>query len=315
MVRPAWSSLFLSPDGRAEGGPNWSTKLAGKLPGWLGWGAYTLGCFIVFVVWTFPTQVILDRAVVSLADTAEVYMDYQHGTIVWPGQAVFHEVAMTSPSWAAFPSLQLSRLAVTPSLLGMVRNSPLPLRLEVSGYGGEGWATIDQIADKVSVEFMLRRLELGRLLLSPVQEKSLIDGHLTLEGSVEGKPQDLFTLSGPVTMQISDGAVPENTFQGIRLPALQTLAANFEVEFSQGQVLVHSATLVTDGVEARVQGTIRLKTPLSESRLNLELQVKKTGTPPPALASLISLLPGSATAGGRASMRGVLGAPRVRSVR
>lgn len=309
----AWTSLLPAADRVAERGPALPTNtLPGKLPGWLGWSAYTLGCFVICVVWTFPTEVILDRAVVSLAHKTDVHVDYRYGNLAWPGQAVLHEVAVTSPSWLALPSLQLSRLAVRPSLVGLLHNSPVPLRLEVNGYGGEGWATIDQAADGMVLEFVLRQLELARLPL-PAGESPL-SGQLTAEGTVEGELQDLLSLSGPVSIQLTDGAAPEIALQGMRLPSLKTLAAELRAELSQGQVVVQTARLRTDGVEAHLQGSIRLRTPLSRSRLELELQVKKTGTPPPVLASLISLLPGSA-AGGRTSITGVLGAPHIRSVR
>ena len=318
LLRPAWAGLLASADRADEGLPALPAKLPATLPGWLGWSGYTLGCFVIFLLWTFPTEVILGRVAVSLVHKAGVHVDYRHGTLAWPGQVVLREVVMTRPMWAAAPQLQFSQLAVHPSLLGLFRDPPLPLRLEATGYGGEGWAAIDQTADGLSVEFVLRHLALERLPLPTSRGDTPVSGRLTARGTLQGNLQDFAdfaTLNGSVLTQITDGVVPESTVEGIRLPALQTLAATLEAEFFQGRAVVHTGKLITDGVEAHVQGSITLRTPLAQSRLDLEFHVKKTGTPPAALASLISLLPDSAGSGGRASITGVLGAPQVRSVR
>jgi len=284
-----------------------------RLSGWLAWGLYTLGCFVIFVVWTFPTEVIVDRILVALADKAEIHVQYAHSHMTWSLGVALQEVSIAGPA-IPHPSLQFARLTLQPGVLSLLRTPPLPLTLQARGYRGTLEAVIQNVEQDVRLQFSLRQLALERLPFPAPWDEGRIVGRITADGRLLGNFQQMASLVGPVSVTITDGAVQAGPLQGFRLPALAGLEAFGQAQFNRGQVDIATLTLKTEGLEVHLQGSLTLRSPVSRSPIDLQLVVRKTGKPPAALATLVSLLPASPTQPGerQAKIRGLLGAPQVR---
>ena len=310
LARLASSQLSVS--GLHAAGERLGKRLP-RLPSWFAWGVYTCVCFVIFVVWTFPAEVIVDRILVSLADKAKIHVQYTHSEVTWPLGVALQEVSIAGPA-VPQPSLQFMRLTLQPAILSLLSTPPLPLTLQARGYGGTLEALIENVEQDVRLQFSLQQLALERLPFPVPWGEGRIVGRMTADGSVLGNVQQVASLVGPMSVTITHGAVQAGPLQGFRLPALAGLEAFGQFQFNRGQVDITTLTLKTEGLEARLQGSLTLRSPVSRSPIDLQLIVRKTGTPPAALATLVSLLPASPTQPGerQAKISGLLGAPKVR---
>jgi type II secretion system protein N len=277
-----------------------------------GWLFYTLVCFVLFLLLTFPSDLLLRRVVASVARNAKVQVRYAEGDWTWGRGWVLRDLTLVN-SATGLPSLQLARLTVRPSLVGLVYGQPLPLTFSANLYGGTVDGTVQQEANGFAVRFNLCRLALEQWPLPAPWGQGRVAGNLTANGTLQGNLAHLASLQGTLALTLSDGAVRAGTIAWLPLPALQAVQAHVRATLTGGRLEIAELKLSADGVEAQMQGGIALRTPLLWSVLDLQLTTRVTGTLPPALASLVSLLPPvPGTAGERqASITGTLAIPAV----
>jgi type II secretion system protein N len=296
----------------------WLGYLGTLLPTWsarTGWLVYTLVCFAVSLVFTFPTSVLLQRVIASVPRDAGVRVRYTDGDCTGSGGCVFRDLILEGPALAG-STVQFSRLAVNPSLWSLLlRGQPWPLIFSADGYGGIVEGTVRQIIGGVSTRLSARHLALERLpLLAPWGQGRVI-GKVIVDGELSGNPADLYSLQGAFTATVTDGALQAGTVNGVPLPALQTVQASLRVSLAGGRLEIAELRLNADGVEVLLQGGVALRTPIARSGLDMQLTTRSTtDSLPPALRTLLALLPPSQTTPGerQASLTGSLGAPVVR---
>jgi type II secretion system protein N len=124
----------------------------------------------------------------------------------------------------------------------------------------------------------------------------------------------MHTLQGNFTISLTDGALRAGALNGFPIPALQAAQAHLRASLAAGRLEIAELELTADGVEASLQGVINLRTPIGRSGLELQLIAKSTGSPSPAVKTLLALLPASPSTPGerRASISGSLAAPVMR---
>ena len=307
-LRPSWSARF----GSAK--LSWLGERLSVLSSRTGLLLYTLACFVFFLVATFPSGVLLQRLVVSLARESAVRAHYSEGDCTWRAKCILHDLTLEDPSWGV-AAVQLSRLVLQPSLLGLLFSSnPWPLTFSAELYGGALDGTVRQVVGGMSAQFALRHVALEHWPLPAPWGQGGVAGSITADGDFLGNPADLYSLQGSSTATLTDGALRAGTVKGFPVPALQTVQASLHASVAAGRVEITELRLSADGVEVSLQGGVILRTPLARSGLDLQLTTKITGSPPPALKTLLSLLPASQTADGerRAAISGTLIAPVAR---
>lgn len=304
-----------SPEPASQG---WLRHLRARLPAWsarTSWLVYTLVCFVIFLVLTFPSNVLLQRLIASVPRDAGVRVRYTDGDCTWLEGCVLHDLVLEGPALAG-STVQLARLTVDPSLWNLLlRRQPWPLIFSGDSYGGTVDGTVRQIVGGVSAQLVLRHLALDQLPLPAPWGQGRVAGSVTVDGEFSGNPADLYSLQGTFTVNITDGAMRAGTVNGFSVPALQTVQASLRASLASGRLEITELRLNADGVEALLQGRIALRTPIARSGLDLQFTAKSTtDSPPPALRTLLALLPASPSASGerRASITGSLAAPVVR---
>lgn len=285
----------------------WSTRT--------GWLVYTLVCFAVSLVLTFPTSVLLQRVIASVPRDVGVRARYTDGNCTWSEGCVLHDLVLEGSALAG-STMQFSRFTVDPSLWSLLlRGQPWPLIFSADGYGGTVAGTVRQIIGGVSTQLSLRHLTLDQLPFPAPWDQRRVAGKVLVDGEFSGNPADLYSLQGTFTALVTDGALQAGTVNGVPVPALQTVQASLRASLASGRLEITELRLNADGVEVLLQGGIALRTPMVRSGLDLQLTARSTtDSPPPALKTLLALLPASQTAPGerQASITGSLGAPVVR---
>jgi type II secretion system protein N len=279
---------------------------------------YGVVSFAGFLLLTFPAELVLQRVVASLEQSAAVRVRYRTGEWSWSQGWTLRD--LTIEKTGVLPPVRLSRATLSPSLFGLLRARSFPLTFSANLYGGTGHGTIERKGTTVSIQFGVDQMALDQWPFPAPGGQGKIAGTLTAEGTVQGEPADVSPLSsfsslsswaGNLTATITNGSLKAGTIAKFPLPTLHNIQARAQATIQQGRVEVSGLTVEADGVEASLQGFIALRLPLEWSTLDLQLTTRQTGNPPPALATLLAFLPAVPGAQGerRATITGTLAAP------
>ena len=277
-----------------------------------GWLLYGLVSFVLFLVLTFPSELILQRVVAAIEHDAALHLHYSSGQWSWVHGWTLEDLSIKNATMAE--PLQFSSLALRPSLLGLLHGQPFPLTFAARLYGGAATGTVQQEEEGFALQFTLDHLALAQAPFPAPWGQGRLSGTLALNGTVQGTSIDPTAWSGSVSAALTDGAVKGGSIAQFPVPALQTVQARAQATIQDGRLGISNLTLEAAGVAAQLQGTITLRQPLDWSVLDLQLTTQTVGSPPPPLAMLVSLLPtipGSTTER-RAAITGTFVAPVMR---
>ena len=278
-----------------------------------GWGLYTLLCFAVFLFLTFPVDILLQRMIISATREMPIRIRYAHGELTWRGAGVVRDVVI-EPVDANLFALKLNRLTVQPSWFGLFFGRPWPLAFQTELYGGTIGGTIERGTEEVKAYLTVQRVNLSLLPVPAPDRPGGVKGFLTGSGEVNGNPSQIFSLKGALELSLVEGALQAGVLGKVPVPPMQSLQGTLRTVIRDGRLNIADFTLNGDGVEAHLQGSLTLSTPLSRSGLDLQLTTKTVGAPPPSLVALVALLPPSPNTPGerRATISGSFAAPVMR---
>jgi type II secretion system protein N len=275
------------------------------------WTLYGALSFVVFVLLTFPAELLLQRVVATLEQTTAVQVRYGAGEWSWLQGWTLHNLSIEKAGMAPF---HVSRLTFSPSFFSLMYGQPFPLTYAVHLYGGAAKGTVQREGNGWRIQFSLEQLTLKQFPFPDPWGPGRVAGNLTIEGSLQGAPGDITSWSGNISASLTDGSLKAGNVAKVPLPAIQTAQARGQATLKSGRLDVPDLTLAADGIEAHLQGAISLRLPLEWSALDMQLTTRQTGAPPPTLAALVSLLPAAPGAQGerRATLTGTFAAPEVR---
>src|SRR5581483_3397525 len=98
------------------------------------WALYGGACFLVFLVLTFPADLLLQRVVASIERTAMLRVTYGESRWTWNKGWILLDVSIDKPGMT--PPLRLSRFTLAPSIGGLLQGQPFPLAFSAVLYGG-----------------------------------------------------------------------------------------------------------------------------------------------------------------------------------
>ncbi|MCS6924995.1 MAG: type II secretion system protein GspN [Candidatus Binatia bacterium] len=278
-----------------------------------GWALYTLACFCLFLCLTFPSDLLLQRVVAAFSAESAVRIRYATGDLTWWGGLELNEVTLEA---SGIPSLPASRVILTLPVLGVLRGSLSPLTFQVHLAGGTVDGSIRKDGERFGLRFGVHHLALERWPLPHLRGQGRVAGQVTADGELEGSWSSLPSLRGSLRATLRDGLLRTGSIPGVPIPPVQvqSLDARVRATLADGRVDIAELVLHTDGIEAIVQGTVVLRTPWERSGLDLQVTAKVTGSPSPALTTLLSFLPVSPDSPHerRAAISGSLAAPLVR---
>jgi type II secretion system protein N len=267
--------------------------------------------FLFFLLLTFPTDLLLQRVVAAIEQTAPLRVRYQTSQWSWSRGWVLEN--LTIAKTGATP-VQFARLTLRPSFFRLLHGQPFPLTFAALLYGGNAKGTFRQTGDTVDVRFTLDRLLLEHVPFPNPGKPGRLAGNLTLNGTLRGERKDINSWSGSLSATLAEGSITAGSIAKFPVPALQAADARLQATLKDGRLEVSHLTLTADGVTAQLQGAIGLRSPLQWSTLDLRLTTTITGAPPPSLATLVSLLPAVPGGAGerRATITGTFAAPLMR---
>src|SRR5262249_10065084 len=126
------------------------------------YAVYTLLLFVLFLGATFPHEAILRRAL-DPGPAAPVTVELRGVRLGWTlGYTIGGLRLPSGGADPALPVLDVSHVYAAPSLFGLLRGRPFPLRIAASLYGGSLDATTDLGADAFDVHAKVSSLDVAR---------------------------------------------------------------------------------------------------------------------------------------------------------
>jgi type II secretion system protein N len=265
----------------------------------------------------------------SLPQNTPVHLTYAQGRFAWWQGYELRDVALRLAPWQTpvlskaegpdsdYPLLSLSRLFVRPRLYRLILGQPFSLRVHGELYGGNLEGEFLWQEPLVRGSLALHRIDLSRYrFLSSLTEVS-VDGIISLEVSFAGQASDRSTklttglhthpqrqrvetethplpsLSLSLSLSLQDGGVAGGRTRGFSLPRLRFSQIHLHGQLEKGRVEVREFIAQLDELEVQGQGQIHLRTPLSQSLVDLRFSLEATAPLPPELRTLLALLPPS----------------------
>lgn len=278
----------------------------------LGYGAWTLGLFVLFLILTFPHEMVARRLAADLATRSGWTLEFDSLSIrLWEGYR-FTNVRAHRAGTPGGP-LVVERLSLRPRWTDLLFHRHTTLIASGQAYGGNFGAEIGGNAAG-PIEIEIENVDLGQLatLRAFVEGDwaGKLSGHLRLENL-----RDLATLAGAGTFQLADASLTRANASGFTLPDLHFTRADTELAIEAGRMDFQRGSFTGPELEAEVRGQIQLRRPADRSLLNLKLMIRPV---PGAKANLEPLLmlwnKNQRPADGRYNIGvgGTIGTPRLR---
>lgn len=282
---------------------------------WALYFAYAGLLFAVFLLVTFPYDVILRRALAGL-DGGGVSVGFQDARFAWHRGIALDRFTLHSADTAiAAPVLEADHVWVRPSLAALLRGNPYALELRAELYGGTARADADFSNEQMVGRVDLDALSLGRYrLLASMLEEGRLGGRVDAEFAFET------TLAAPDAGQVlgsvrlTRAAIEAAKIAGFGVPDIHVEAGEVEFAYRNGRLDLSELRAEGKEILLSADGQISLRAPVADSILNLSAIVGPGPEAPDAIRGLLELIPRPAGAGSDAPLRitGTIARPRVR---
>lgn len=278
----------------------------------LGYGLWFLVLFLLFLVVTFPHEVLARRLTADLATRSGWTVEFDSLKIrLFEGYRFTNVRAHRAGSPGG--ALALERLSLRPRWTDFLFHRHTTLVASGEAYGGEFSAEIGGRAEG-PIEIEIENVDLATVatLRSFVEGDwaGKLSGHLRLENL-----RDVATLSGGGAFQLADASLTRANASGFSIPELRFSRGDTEFAIEGGRIDFQRGSFAGPDLEAEVRGQVNLRRPADRSVLNLKIMLHPV---PGAKSSLEPLLmlwnKNQRAADGRYNIGvgGTVGAPRLR---
>jgi len=252
---------------------------------------YTSALFIVFLIVTFPHEMLIRRALGGV-NRGPVGMQFSSANFAW-----WHGYELAGMRIAAgdeegkLPYVEFSRLWVRPTLGALLRGNPYALTFSADLYGGSANGDMALTEGNVVGALQLQDLNLARYrtltaLFEEGQLSGKVSGQLTFE--MHGANFNAGQLTGDVVL---DGAaLTAAKVNGFGIPDvhLRQIKSKFVVHGTRLEIQEFNAT---GDVNIQGSGQVVLRDPPGESTLNLRATFLPTAQTSDALKGALMLIP------------------------
>ncbi len=277
--------------------------------------AFTLAMFGVFLISTFPYEIVVGRLLAMVQSPAAV-IDVKSSEFAWHRGLALNGVRVSSLAGdTTAPYLELNTLWVRPLLSELIRGNPYALALQADLYGGTADGTLTVDGQTVSGTMKFDGASLGRYpTLTAILEEGQIAGRLSGEVSFEaaGPSIDAGQASGEVRLENS--SLEKAKISGLTVPDLHFKESRLKFALQSGRMEVEQLNANGDELSVSASGTVTFRDPIDASVLNLKATMLPGKEATDAIRALIALIPKPQGAKPDAPMRisGTLSKPRVR---
>jgi len=281
---------------------------------WLLYGSYGAALFGVFLLVTFPYDVIIKRALAGF--NGPVTIAFHDAGFAWHRGIVVNRLALHSvePTLVS-PVLEADRVWVRPALGSLLRGNPYGIEVQADIYGGNAYADADMANGLLVGQLTLDALSLGRyrLLASMLEEGRLggrVDARFTFETTLAAP--DAGQILGSI--RLTRAALEAAKIAGFGMPDIHIDNGEIEFAYRNGRLDLTELTARGREILLDADGQISLRAPVEDSVLNLRASIAPGPEAPDDIRGLLELIPRPPGAGADAPLRvtGTIARPRLR---
>lgn len=273
---------------------------------------YTLVLFVVFLLFTFPHELLVRRAL-SGVNRGAVEVDFKSLSLGYDG----YEISNARVAPAADdqpPYLECSRLWVRPSLAALVRGNPYDFLVSADLYGGKARGEVNVAAGGLTGSLQWRDVEVSRYrTLTALLDEGQLGGKVSGQFTFEARGNSVGAGQGSGEVSIDGASIAGAKVNGFTVPDLKLRQARAKFQVRAAHVEIQEVQTSGD-INAQGSGQISLRDPIQESVLNLRATIVTGLETPDAIKALVALIPRQPGAKPDApiTITGTFTSPRVR---
>ena len=214
--------------------------------------AWTIACFVVFLVLTFPHDLIVRHWTDDVAAKSGWRIRFDSVWIrPWNGYHL-SRFELIAPGKDAEPWISANEVVLHPPLLALVGRGVLPLGFSGDAYGGEFEGTVSTPSH---VQLAWSHLHIGQYPRLTRLVEGVWVGDFSGELEVDGKG-DVHTLDGRAAVHLKDASITQGKVQGFTVPDLHFATGDGEADIKAGRIEIHTLKLTGPDVDAEVRGQV-----------------------------------------------------------
>lgn len=275
--------------------------------------AWTVVLFLVFLVVTFPFDVLVRRALAGLQG-GPVRVEFADARFAWHRGIALTGVTVHSDA-APAPLLEAESVALRPLFGQLVRGNPWAVQAHVELYGGTAEVRAHLADGRIAGELDVDAVSLGRYRpLATMLEEGRVGGRVDARLVFDAAPEAPEAGQAGGQVRLSRAALQEAKIAGFGVPDIHIDQAELDFTFQAGRVEVAKFDARGKELLLGADGQITLREPVVDSVLNLRATIMPGPEAPDAIRGLLQLVPRPAGAGDDAPLRvtGTVARPRVR---
>ena len=277
---------------------------------------YTSALFIVFLVFTFPHELMIRRALSSV-NRGPVTVEFSAARLAWLDGYELSGTRIASASTDDQPPyVEVSHLWMRPALGGLVRGDPYDLLVRADLYGGSAEGELNMTDGGVVGNLHWQGLNLGRYrTLTALLDEGQLTGNVSGQFTFEARGANFNNGQGSGVLVLDTAGLTGGKVAGITVPDVHLRQCKLKFAVRPGHVEIQEFQATGDATVTG-SGQIVLRDPASESTLNIRAVIETSLASPDSVKALVALLPHPASTKPDApvsiNLSGTLGHPRLR---
>ena len=275
--------------------------------------SYTLTLFLGFLLFTFPHEQLVKRALKDSVNRGPVEVDFKSLNLGYDGYEIAGAYVAPATNERA-PYLEFSRVWVRPSLAALVRGNPYDFLISADLYGGEASGELNVAAGALTGTLKLHGVDISRYrTLTSLLDEGQLTGKLSSQFAFETRASNFSAGQGNGEISIDGASITGAKVNGVPVPDIKLRQAHAKFQVRTGHVEIQELQTTGD-VTAQGSGQISLRDPVQDSVLNLRATIVTGLETPDTIKALVALIPRAPGSKPDApiTITGTLAAPRVR---
>ena len=248
---------------------------------------YTIVLFFVFLIITFPHDLLVRSLAERIASQAGWRVQYEAVHLTPWGGYRFTDLKLL-PSGDDDPWFTALHVGLRPTLSALARRQAFPLSFHGDAYGGSFSGVFDQ-GELSNLDLDWSDVDLANYPRVTKILEGNWGGHFTGEVHLSGKDA-LNTLDGRGHVTIKDASLTQGKAAGFTVPELHFSSGEGDFEMKAGKLELKSVKLSGTELDAELKGQVYLRAPAEQSLLNGTLTVKPVPGSPSGIEGLLTLL-------------------------
>lgn len=276
---------------------------------------FTVAMFCLFLVSTFPYDIVVGRMLAMVQSPAAV-VDIKGTEFAWHRGLALNGVSVSSlAADTPAPYLEMNTLWVRPVLTELIRGNPYALAMQAELYGGTADGTLRMNGQTVAGSMNLSGASLGRYrTLTSALEEGQLAGRVSGQISFEAAGPSIEAAQASGEVRLENGSIEKAKIAGFGVPDLHFKETRLKFGIQGGRMEIEQFNATGDELNINASGTVTFREPIDASVLNLKATMLPGKEAPDAIRGLIALIPKPRDAKPDAPVRisGTLSKPRFR---